>query len=180
MKPCCKTRSKRSSLLNSNPDPIFLLLPSVVWFSYEHKSILPSMALPLPQPPAAGGPMSLAQMDLLPNCLLICQVVVPNRCSHVGSGGQHLYTNSWLQHFWSSPDGAPPRPWMTFQNWPEDKFSDPPFSPQILFFWSSFVTLEDMHVYSLISFSLCFLTVAVDLRIAEHAKSVSIFMVQTC
>lgn len=48
--------------------------------------------------PAAGGPMFLAQMDLLPNCLLVCQVAVPADVPMWEFGGHHLYTNSSLHH----------------------------------------------------------------------------------
>ena len=40
--------------------------------------------------------------------------------------------------FWSSPDGAPPRPRMTFQNWPEPEFSDPLFASPVLSILSGF------------------------------------------
>lgn len=96
-----------------------------------------SLSSPLCSLPTAGGPMFLAQMDLLPNCLLICQVVVPSRCSHVGiwrPASVHKQLIASLFCFWSGPNGAPPRPWIIFQNWPEDKFSAPLFLLQSISF----------------------------------------------
>lgn len=115
------------------PRPFFCLR-----LSDSHMRIFPSVAISLCcSLPAAGGPMFLTQIYLLPNCLLICQVVVPSRCSHVGMwrpASVHKQLIASLFCFWSSPDGAPPRPWMTLKHWPEHEFSGSLSSSQILSF----------------------------------------------
>lgn len=105
---------------------------------HDRESIIPRTALsPSRSVPAAGGPMFLAQMHLLPNCLLICRVAFSSRCSHLGiwrPTSVYKQQIASLFCFWSGPDGAPPCPWMIFPNWPEPEFSDPHFSSLSLSF----------------------------------------------